>query len=178
MHRPGIFYLFYSIVTTILTMYHDGYMNEKMHFEIVIKAHVQNVWEKMLTQESYREWTAVFDPSSRYEGSWEKGSKIKFCATDGNGMSSMIADNVPHKFISIKHLGIVKDGVEDTTSDEAAKWNSAYENYTFSEQGNDTKLEVDLEIPASPDSKMYKEMFEGMWPKALLKLKEICERGG
>jgi uncharacterized protein HemY len=33
-----------------------------------------------------------------------------------------------------------------------------------------------MEMPQTAESKAMKEMFEGMWPKALLKLKEICEK--
>jgi uncharacterized protein YndB with AHSA1/START domain len=151
-------------------------MKEKMHFEIVVHAPVQKVWEMMLTQETYKEWTSVFEPTSHYEGSWEKGSKIKFLAADGSGMLSEIAENILHKFVSIRHLGEIKNGVEDTTSEAVKKWMPAFENYTFTENGAETLLVVDMEMPSTPEAKAMKEMFEGMWPKALLKLKEICEK--
>ncbi len=151
-------------------------MKETMHFEIVINVPVQKVWDTMLTQETYREWTSVFDPTSCYEGSWEKGSTIKFLGGSGDGMISEIAENIPQKFVSIKHLGQIKDGVEDTTSEEIKKWLPAFENYSFTEKGTETLLAVDMEMEASAESKAMKEMFEGMWPSALLKLKEICEK--
>lgn len=152
-------------------------MKETMHFEIAISAPVQKVWDIMLTQETYREWTSVFEPTSCYEGSWEKGSKIRFLSsTDGSGMVSEIAENIPGSFISIKHLGEVKGGVEDLTSEQVMKWTPAFENYTFTETEGGTLLAVDMDMPSTPESKAMKEMFEGMWPKALLKLKEICEK--
>lgn len=151
-------------------------MKETMHFEIVIHAPVEKVWDTMLAKESYKEWTSVFEPTSYYEGSWAKGSKIKFLGSGGSGMVSEIAENVHHKFVSIKHLGEIKNGVEDTTSERVLTWNPAYENYTFTDKGTETLLAIDMEMPPSPESKAMKEMFEGMWPKALLKLKEICER--
>lgn len=147
-----------------------------MHFEIVIQAAVPKVWEAMLTQETYREWTSVFEPTSCYEGSWDKGSKIKFLSADGSGMVSEIAENIPYTFISIKHLGVIKNGVEDTISDAVKQWTPAFENYTFTEKGLETLLVIDTEMPSTPEAKAMKEMFDGMWPKALLKLKEICER--
>lgn len=151
-------------------------MKEKMHFEIVINAPVQKVWDTMLGQETYKEWTSVFEPTSCYEGSWDKGSKIKFLSSDGGGMVSEIAENIMHKFISIKHLGEVHDSVEDTTSEKVMAWLPAFENYTFHDKGTETQLDIDMEMPSSPETKAMKEMFEGMWPNALLKLKEICER--
>jgi uncharacterized protein YndB with AHSA1/START domain len=150
-------------------------MKEAMHFEIVINAPVQKVWDTMLTQETYKKWTAAFEPTSHYEGSWDKGSKIKFLGSGGSGMTSEIVENIPYKLISIKHLGEIRNGVEDTTSDAVKKWNPAYENYTFTEKGTGTHLAVDMEMPGTPEAKAMKEMFEGMWPNALAKLKEICE---
>ena len=62
------------------------------------------------------------------------------------------------------------DGVEDTTSDRVKIWAGALENYTFIDKDGKTELVVDLDI-----NEEFKEMFEGMWPKALQKLKSLCE---
>ena len=150
-------------------------MKETMHFEITINAPVTKVWDMMLAQETYRQWTAAFEPTSYYEGSWEKGSKMKFLGAGGSGMISQIVENIPYKFISTEHLGEIKDGVEDTTSEAVKKWLPAFENYTFTDNGDSTLLQIDMEMGSSEESKQMKEMFEGMWPKALLILKEICE---
>jgi len=151
-------------------------MKETMHFEITINAPVTKVWDMMLAQETYRQWTAAFEPTSYYEGSWEKGSKMKFLGAGGSGMISQIVENVPYKFISTEHLGEIKDGVEDTTSEAVKKWLPAFENYTFTDNGDSTLLQIDMEMGSSEESKQMKEMFEGMWPKALLLLKEVCEK--
>ena len=150
---------------------------KRQQYSITINAPVQKVWDTMLQDKTYREWTAVFNKGGSYfEGSWEKGSKIKFIGPDeqGNlgGMSSIIADNQPLKFISIKHMGIIHNGVEDTTSDEVKGWVGALENYTFTDLGNgQTKIDVDIDV----DDSMVKE-FDEMWPKSLQKLKEIAEK--
>ena len=150
-------------------------MKEKLHFEIEINAPVAKVWDTMLAPETYKKWVAVFEPSSYFEGSWEKDSKIRFLGGGGDGMTSKIAENIPQKFLSIKHLGLVKNGVDDTTSEEARKW-VGFENYTFIDKGAMTKLEVDFEMVATAESKEMLEMFTDMWPEALQKLKEISER--
>ena len=130
----------------------------------------------MLDDKTYREWTAAFNPGSYYKGDWSKGSKILFLGPDPKtgeegGMVSRIAENKPYEFISIEHLGIVKNGVEDTTSEEARKWAPAFENYTFKEKGGATEVLVEMDIEDE-----NKKMFEEMWPKALQKLKEIAEK--
>ncbi len=151
-------------------------MSEKMHFEIMIQAPIQKVWDTMLNKESYEKWTTIFDPNSSYEGSWEKGSKMTFLGTAGFGMVSEIAENIPYQYISIKHVGEIRDGVLVTTEEDALNWDKEYENYTFTDKGGETYLEVDLEMEASLTTPEMKQLLQEMWPQALLKLKEICEK--
>lgn len=142
-----------------------------MHFSITIRATREKVWNTMLQPETYRIWTAEFGEGSYYEGSWEQGAKIRFLGADGSGgMTSVIAENQPYRYLSIKHLGIVKNGMDDTESPEAKAW-SGYENYTFAERGGSTELKVELSaIPAE-----FEQYMADAWPKALARLKSLCE---
>ena len=146
----------------------------KLNFSIVINAPISKVWDTMLEDKTYRIWTEEFSPGSHYIGNWNQGSKILFLgpSNDGKlaGMVSRIKENKLHKYISIEHLGEVYDGVEDTTSDRVKVWAGALENYTFVNNDGKTELIVDMDI-----NDEYKEMFEGMWPTALQKLKSLCE---
>lgn len=146
----------------------------KLSFTIVIDAPKSKVWDTMLEDNTYRIWTEEFSPGSHYVGSWDKGSKMLFLgpSEDGKlaGMVSRIKENKLYKFISIEHLREVYDGVEDTTSERVKVWAGALENYTFIDKDGKTELVVDLNI-----NEEFKEMFEGVWPKALLKLKSLCE---
>jgi hypothetical protein len=87
-------------------------------------------------------------------------------------MVSIIAENRPCEFLSIKHLGEIKNGVEDTTSDTARAWASALENYSFTDVGSLTRLEVTVDV--TPD---FEEYMNRTWPKALAALKDLCETG-
>ena len=146
----------------------------KLNFSIVIDAPISKVWDTMLEDKTYRIWTEEFSPGSHYIGNWNQGSKILFLgpSNDGKlaGMVSRIKENKLHKYISIEHLGEVYDGVEDTTSERVKDWAGALENYTFINKDGKTELVVDLDINAE-----FKEMFEGIWPKALQILKSLCE---
>ena len=149
---------------------------QKLHYSVVINAPKEKVWHAMLDDKPYREWTTAFNPGSYYKGDWNKGSKILFLGPDPEtgkegGMVSRIAENKPYEFISIEHIGIIKDGVEDTTSEEATKWAPAFENYTFKEKDGATEVLVDMDSEED-----HAKMFEDMWPKALQKLKEIAEK--
>jgi uncharacterized protein YndB with AHSA1/START domain len=146
---------------------------QKLHFSILINAPKEKVWHSMLDDEPYRQWTEVFAAGSHYVGSWDKGSKIRFLAPQDNGnagMVSRIAENKPYEFISIEHVGEVRNDKEDTTSDAVKSWSGAQENYTFKEKGGATEVSVDMDIVDE-----YREMFEQKWPEALQRLKDIAE---
>ena len=146
---------------------------QKLHFEITIDAPREKVWATMLEDATYREWTKPFHEGSYFKGDWSEGSKILFLGPSDageGGMVSRIAKNQPHEFISIEHMGFIANGIEDTTSEEVKKWTPAFENYTFADNGTGTKLSIDLD-----SNEEFKDMFEGLWPKALQVLKELCE---
>ncbi|MFT3681408.1 MAG: SRPBCC domain-containing protein [Ferruginibacter sp.] len=143
-------------------------------FSILINAGKEKVWNSMLGDTTYRQWTKPFNETSYFEGNWEKDTEIRFLGTgkDGKaeGMYSRIKENIPHEFISIEHLGIISNGVVDTTSEEVKKWAPSFENYTFTETDGQTEVIVEMQISAE-----YKDAFEKMWPNALKELKTICE---
>lgn len=147
---------------------------ETLQFSIQINANKQKVWRTMLEDKTYRIWTKAFDEGSYYQGSWDKGSEMRFLAADDSGkprgMYSKIKENIPYQFISIEHLGVIVNGQIDMTSDEVKAWAPSLENYTLAERDRGTELKVDIEIVED-----YKPMFEGMWPRALHALKELCE---
>jgi uncharacterized protein YndB with AHSA1/START domain len=149
---------------------------QKINFSTTINAPRDVVWETMLNDATYREWTSAFSPKgSWYEGDWAQGSTIRFLGPgeDGKvgGMVSRIKENRLHEFISIEHVGMIQDGREDTTSDLVKQWAGAHENYTFKDKGGQTEVLVDMDVEDG-----HKKMFEDMWPKALEKLKALAER--
>lgn len=150
---------------------------EKIHFSIVINAPKEKVYNAMLKEYPYRAWTQVFGPGSHYVGDWGEGSKILFLAPDENGkMSGMIArikENRPYEYVSIEYLGIVEDGKEDTTSDEAKKVAEGLESYTYKDKDGKTELLVDIDVQEEEE---YVEMFQELWPQALERLKRIVEK--
>ncbi|MFN0103508.1 MAG: SRPBCC domain-containing protein [Bryobacteraceae bacterium] len=137
---------------------------------IIIGASKERIWRTMLDDATYRQWTSPFSESSYAVTDWQEGSKVLFLDGQGSGMVSRIAEHRPNEFLSIEHLGEVKDGIEDTSSDAVKSWAGARENYTLS--GNDK--EVTLTVHLDLDEK-HESMFDEMWPKALAKLKELAE---
>ncbi|MBT31085.1 MAG: tungsten formylmethanofuran dehydrogenase [Thalassobius sp.] len=151
---------------------------KKLKFQIDINTPAEKVYDIMLGIshiETYEQWTSEFNPTSTYEGSWEKGAKIYFVGTDENGkrggMVSEIADNVPFKFVSIRHYGILDGENEITEGADVEKWAGGLENYSFHENNGVTTVTVETDAEAD-----YIDYFDSTWPKSLNKLKEIAEK--
>jgi uncharacterized protein YndB with AHSA1/START domain len=149
--------------------------SEVLHFEIQINAAPEKVYKIMIDDEYYQEWTSAFNPKSYFEGTWQKGSKIRFIGEtqDGSqeGMISRIKENIPNRFISIEHLGLVIKGKDVLCGPEVDTWAGALENYTFTPQDGKTLLSIDADA-----NENYSTYFTDTWPQALQKLKSICEK--
>ncbi len=150
---------------------------EKLQFKISINASASKAYDVMLglsDKSNYEAWTALFNPTSSFEGTWEKGSKMLFVGQDENGdkggMVSRIIENTPNKFVSIQHYGLVQGNVEVTEGPEVEKWANGFENYTFEENNGITNIIVDLDTTVE-----FVEYMNEAYPSALEKLKEICE---
>lgn len=150
---------------------------KKLQFKTDIKASAKKVYNTMLgidNIETYEQWTAEFNPTSTYEGNWDKGSKIYFVGTDENGkrggMVSEIADNIPFKFVSIRHYGILDGEKEITEGPDVEKWAGGLENYSFEEHNGVTTVTIESDVDED-----YLDYFNTTWSKALNKLKELSE---
>lgn len=150
---------------------------KKAHYSTTISAPASKIFDMMLghtDKKTYETWTAEFNPTSTFEGSWDKGAKMYFIGIgeDGKrgGMLSEIAENIPNKFVSIRHYGMIEGDQEITTGEKVEKWAGGFENYTFEEKNGSTLLTVEIDIVEE-----YQDFFDTTWPKALEKLKEMVE---
>ncbi len=146
-----------------------------MDFKIEIDAPREKVWDVLFGEKTYPIWTKAFSENSNVDTDWKKGSKALFHDGSGKGMVSRIADVVPNEFMSIEHLGMYDNGVEDYTSDHVKMWAGAKENYTLTDLDGKTALLIYMEMDESEANKPMIEMFSGMWPKALASVKELAE---
>ncbi len=143
---------------------------KRIQFTAEINAPASVVWRHVTSPESYKIWTSAFAEGSHFQGSWEQGSKIRFLSPSGDGMVAEIAENRWKEFLSIRHLGFIANGVEDTTSEAVKAWAPAYENYTFLAVPAGTKMLVDQDVSAE-----WEEYLNDAWPKALGLLKKLSE---
>lgn len=147
-----------------------------MQFEIEINAPRERVWEILWGEATYPIWTKAFSEDSRVETDWKTGSKALFLDGQNRGMVSRIAENVPYEYMSIEHLGMISNGIEDYDSDAVKSWAGSKENYTLSEVNGKTTLQIDMEMDESEENQEMIKMFAGMWPKALSNVKSMSEQ--
>lgn len=143
---------------------------KRLQWSVDIAAPASRVYHVLVGPESYTQWTSAFGEGLYFEGSWQKGQRMRFLTSEGHGVVSEIAENRPNEFLSVRHIGYIDDdGVEDTSSEAIRAWAPAYENYIFTATPQGTRLTVEQDMT---------DDFESMpeaWPKALGKLKALCE---
>jgi hypothetical protein len=150
----------------------------KLQFNVSINAPRSIVYDLMLgitDKSTYEQWTSMFNPTSTYEGGWGKDDKILFVGVDEKGekggMVSRIAENIPNQFVSIQHYGLLKADKEITEGPDVEKWANGLENYSFGENNGATTVTVELDTAED-----FSDYINQAYPKALTKLKEICEQ--
>jgi len=144
---------------------------KKLEFSIAINASPEKIWDIIIGKDTYSQWTAPFAEGSTVETDWKKGSKALFLDGKGQGMVSEIVESIPGKFLSIHHLGEVKDGVEDPTTYQGEQWGDALENYTLKEVEGKTVWQVNMDM-----NEEYVQYMKDTWPLALAKVKELAEK--
>ena len=143
---------------------------EKLTFSTTIDAPREEIWRVLLDDATYREWTSVFAEGSYAVTDWKEGSKALFLTPAGDGMVSRIAVHSPNEFLSIEHLGVVKNRRRRHGRRHGPRVTGAHENYTLTPAEGGVKLTVEMD--STPE---YASYFNKTWPKAMLKLKQLSE---
>ena len=143
---------------------------EKLQFTILISASREKVWEILWGEIEYPEWTSVFSPESRVVTDWKKGSRAQFLDGAGDGLISIIDEHIHASLMSFRHVGVLKNGVEDLLEPEKKGWSGAMETYSLHELDGSTELIVQIDtVPVD------KNFFQKAWPEAMQKIKEMSE---
>jgi hypothetical protein len=144
-----------------------------LNFSINIEASAKTVWHKMLDLDSYKIWTKPFDDSSYYQGSWDLGQKILFKSQDNeSGLAGKITKNEYLKVVEITYQSMLNNEGLSDSSEQSQSMKGLVEIYTFTKISDaETKLDIYGEMLES-----FRDYMLERWPKALEKLKEICEQ--
>jgi len=143
---------------------------KRISFSTTINAPKEKVWNVLWNDETYKAWTSVFSEGSCAVSDWNEGSKVLFLDGKGSGMYSTIAKKVPNEFMSFRHIGEVKDGVEQPVDEKTQSWSGGTENYTLKETNGVTELTIDLDMVAE-----MMDYFNKTFPAALEQVKKLSE---
>lgn len=143
----------------------------KMSFSVQINAPREKVWDILWDDQGYREWTRVFHEGSYAETDWNEGSDVRFLTPEGMGMYSTIARKIPNEFMSFRHIGEVKDGVNQPLDEKTKSWSGAMEDYRLKEVDGGTELTAEVDM-----DEQHAEYFKDAFPKALDKVKQLAEQ--
>lgn len=145
-----------------------------LHFEQQIAASPEKVAALMLGADTYPFWTAAFNGSSGFRGSWEEGEEICFIGKKENGkevgMIGEIAVHRPAEYVAISFTGLWDDGQAIYADAEVAAFKDTREEYRFVKREGGTLLVVDID-----DVGEHYEHFMETWPNALRELKKLAE---
>lgn len=138
-------------------------------YAIDIQATPEVVWDTLWNDKTYRQWTAAFQEGSHAVSNWNEGDPIKFLGPSKDGMYGIIDKKILHQEMVFRHLGEIKNGVE-----EPKDWGDAIEAYLLTPTPNGTHLTANLKM--NIEKQEFADYFNMAFPKAFSLLKEICEQ--
>lgn len=147
---------------------------ELLEKSIFINAPKEKVFDILINDSTYREWTSAFCEGSYYEiESWEVWQKIVFKSNTPGWLISKVSHFDKPNQLWFSHQGwINSDGWEDYNSPNVLPWKNSREIYTLSDVDGGTKLDILQDIPDHEECWSFWEM----WDRALEKVKEIAQR--
>lgn len=138
-----------------------------MQFKIEINAPKEKVWQTLWQDETLRDWAGIVDPGTYMVGELKEGSKVQFNSAEGYGVTSLVAELIPNKYILFKHKA---DTQNDGGKDRQDQWTGGQESYKLTDNNNGTTLEMKFDVPAE-----LEQIMSVSYPKALNRLKELAE---
>ena len=143
---------------------------QTLQFTIEINAQASKVWRVLWDDATYRKWTTAFCEGSYAVSNWNEGDPVHFLSPNGDGMYSIIDEKIDEKLMSFRHIGNIKNHVEQPIDEETKLWSEAKEIYTLKEANNQTTLTVTIDA-----LDLYADFFNGSMPKAMELLKNLSE---
>ena len=142
-----------------------------LKYDIKIRANAQKVWNILWDTHTYSKWTQAFSETSRMQSDWKVGGETLFQDASGDGMIATIVELEQFKKVVFKHLGILRNGIADTTSIETQEWNGTFEQYVLDEQQGITTLYAEVETSAE-----YQEMMDRGFQQGFAVVKALAEQ--
>jgi uncharacterized protein YndB with AHSA1/START domain len=138
-----------------------------LEYEQKIEAPAPKIWQVLWQEQTYSEWTSVFNAGSYAISDFTEGSEFQFLSPNGSGVYGHIAKCVPNAFIEFQYEGEVR-AYQKIDSD--FDWKKVRESYRFIEDEKGILLSVSL-----VGMQEHASFFNTAFPKALLNVKKMAE---
>jgi uncharacterized protein YndB with AHSA1/START domain len=142
-----------------------------LKYDIKIHATAQRVWNVLWDTHTYSKWTQSFCETSQMQSDWKIGGETLFQDANGDGMIATITELEQFRKVVFKHLGILKNGMVDTTSTETQEWNGTFEQYHLDEHDGITTLHAEIETVEE-----YREMMDRGFQQGFAVVKSLAEQ--
>jgi uncharacterized protein YndB with AHSA1/START domain len=144
---------------------------KKLEFHIAINAPAAKIWKVLWNDYTYRQWTRVFHEGSYAVTDWKEGGAVQFLTPEGNGMYARINVCQPEKYMEFKHLGHIKNFVQEPVTTQDNSWGDALETYLLREENGITGLTATADAVDN-----FEAYFQTTFPKAIELVKQISEQ--
>jgi uncharacterized protein YndB with AHSA1/START domain len=145
-------------------------MTRLIEKDIDVHAPRERVWDVLIGDATYRQWTAEFAEGSFADTDWQEGSSVRFLGPDGTGLLGRVLASRRPELLDVEYTGVVGGGSDDTDSEQARRWAGTHETYRLTEAGGGTHLEI-----SAPMEDAYYEDMVAAWDRALARVKELAE---
>ncbi len=139
-----------------------------MQFTIEINTPKQKVWDTLWQDETFREWAGLIDPGTYMVGELKEGNEVQYIsAENGYGVTSLVERLRPGEYLLLRHQADTQD---EGKREREKEWTGGEESYSLSEKDGTTTLAVAFDVPSEME-----ELFKGLYPKALERVKALAE---